>query len=119
VVWEWESGSTRAVREPVLITHLLLLLYQGSEHPHKAGGSLLQQKQQAQDFHESQATNRSLTALGNVLTALESKSKHVPYRDSKLTFLLQPSLSAPSAKTLLICNISPEAEHLAGACMLI
>jgi hypothetical protein len=41
---------------------------------------------------EAQAINKSLSALGNVIEALQKKSNHVPYRNSKLTFLLEDSL---------------------------
>ncbi|PNH12660.1 Kinesin-like protein KIF15 [Tetrabaena socialis] len=55
--------------------------------------------------------NKSLTALGRVTTELVKSQKsggggHVPYRDSKLTFLLQSSLGG-NAKTLIIANVSP------------
>jgi hypothetical protein len=49
---------------------------------------------------------RSLSALGDVLEALDKKNPHVPYRNSKLTHLLQDSLSANS-RTLMICAVSP------------
>jgi hypothetical protein len=54
--------------------------------------------------------NKSLSALGNVINSLvdisEGKSRHVHYRDSKLTFLLRDSLGGNS-KTLIIANVSP------------
>eukprot|EP00727_Mastigamoeba_balamuthi_P012757 m51a1_g8103 putative kinesin-like protein kif3a isoform x2 (700) ;mRNA; f:92033-94862 len=59
---------------------------------------------------EGCAINLSLTALGNVISALvDGKSKHVPYRDSKLTRLLEDSLGG-SAKTAMVANIGP-ADH--------
>lgn len=68
-------------------------------------------------LRETQNINRSLSALGDVIAALGEKSvekaseKHVPYRNSKLTYLLQNSLSGNS-KTLMILNLSPLAAHL-------
>ncbi|EKX38831.1 hypothetical protein GUITHDRAFT_76865 [Guillardia theta CCMP2712] len=55
---------------------------------------------------ETQAINKSLSALSDVFVALSKKSPHVPYRNSKLTFLLQPCLSG-DGKALLIANCSP------------
>jgi kinesin family protein C2/C3 len=50
---------------------------------------------------EARNINRSLAALGNVMEALQKKQPHVPYRDSKLTFLLQDSLGG-RAKALMV-----------------
>ena len=58
-------------------------------------------------LREAQNINRSLSALGDVVAALGQRGKsHVPYRNSKLTFLLQDSLSANS-RVLMFVNITP------------
>jgi kinesin family protein C1 len=55
--------------------------------------------------------NSSLTSLKDVFLALATNSKYVPYRHSKLTFVLQNSLSGNS-KTMMFVNVSPAAENL-------
>lgn len=56
---------------------------------------------------EATKINLSLSALGNVISALvDGKSKHIPYRDSKLTRLLQDSLGG-NTKTLMVACLSP------------
>jgi DNA repair exonuclease SbcCD ATPase subunit len=59
---------------------------------------------------ETKHINKSLAALGNVVSALQEKKTHIPYRDSKLTFLLQDSFCGNS-KVLLMMQMSPSAVH--------
>ncbi|XP_028800172.1 kinesin-like protein KIN-14C [Neltuma alba] len=58
-------------------------------------------------LREAQHINKSLSALGDVIFALAQKSTHVPYRNSKLTQLLQSSLGG-HAKTLMFVQLNPE-----------
>ncbi|XP_055622720.1 osmotic avoidance abnormal protein 3 isoform X2 [Toxorhynchites rutilus septentrionalis] len=72
----------------------------GSERQSKTGAT-------GDRLKEATKINLSLSALGNVISALvDGKTRHVPYRDSKLTRLLQDSLGG-NTKTLMIACISP------------
>ena len=72
----------------------------GSEKVGKTGAS-------GQTLEEAKKINKSLSALGLVINNLtDGKSTHIPYRDSKLTRLLQESLGG-NARTTLIINCSP------------
>jgi len=57
-------------------------------------------------LQEAKMINKSLSALGNCITALVTQSKHVPFRDSPLTRLLTDSLSGNS-RTLVLATVGP------------
>ncbi|XP_068453781.1 kinesin-like protein KIF3B [Clinocottus analis] len=72
----------------------------GSERQTKTGA-------QGERLKEATKINLSLSALGNVISSLvDGRSSHIPYRDSKLTRLLQDSLGG-NARTVMVANIGP------------
>ncbi|XP_075239878.1 uncharacterized protein LOC142335317 [Convolutriloba macropyga] len=79
---------------------LYLVDLAGSEKVSKSGAV-------GERLDEAKNINKSLSALGNVISALtDDKRAHIPYRDSKLTRILQESLGGNSRTTVIIC-VSP------------
>ena len=89
-----ESAST------IRVGKLNLVDLAGSERQSKTGAT-------GDRLKEATKINLSLSALGNVISALvDGKGGHIPYRDSKLTRMLQDSLGG-NTKTLMIANVGP------------
>ncbi|XP_022869345.1 kinesin-like protein KIN-12E isoform X2 [Olea europaea var. sylvestris] len=96
---KWESQGITHHR----FARLNLVDLAGSERQKSSGA-------EGERLKEATNINKSLSTLGlvimNLVNISNGKSLHVPYRDSKLTFLLQDSLGG-NAKTIIIANISP------------
>eukprot|EP00928_Gymnodinium_smaydae_P048831 TRINITY_DN32700_c0_g1_i1.p1 TRINITY_DN32700_c0_g1~~TRINITY_DN32700_c0_g1_i1.p1 ORF type:complete len:854 (-),score=225.24 TRINITY_DN32700_c0_g1_i1:44-2605(-) len=92
------TGADEA--EHIRVGKLNMVDLAGSERPSKTGAT-------GDRLKEGMSINLSLSALGNVISALvDGKSSHIPYRDSKLTRLLQDSLGG-NTKTVMVANCSP------------
>uniref|UniRef100_A0A914LCY6 Kinesin-like protein n=1 Tax=Meloidogyne incognita TaxID=6306 RepID=A0A914LCY6_MELIC len=96
-VFQIQVDQENKATQKKLSGKLYLVDLAGSEKVSKTGaeGSVLE---------EAKNINKSLSALGNVISALaEGTKSHVPYRDSKLTRILQESLGGNSRTTIVIC----------------
>ncbi|XP_038905073.1 kinesin-like protein KIN-7O isoform X2 [Benincasa hispida] len=97
-----EDGDTGNSCDAVRVSVLNLVDLAGSERAAKTGAEGIRLK-------EGSHINKSLMTLGTVIKKLsegaESQGSHVPYRDSKLTRILQPALGG-NANTAIICNIT-------------
>ncbi|CAM6129993.1 unnamed protein product [Calypogeia fissa] len=91
------DGASHSV---IRVGKLNLVDLAGSERLNKTGAT-------GDRFRELTNINWSLSALGNVISALvDGKTTHIPYRDSKLTRLLQDSLGG-NTRTVMLANIGP------------
>jgi len=97
------KGKNRVTQtETVSILNFIDLA--GSERIHKTGA-------QGEQMREATCINKSLSSLGNVIEAIKKKNSHIPYRDSKLTYLLQECLGGRS-KVAMFINLSPSSASL-------
>ncbi|KVI06712.1 hypothetical protein Ccrd_014933 [Cynara cardunculus var. scolymus] len=99
-----DTNSNDAIGDEYLCAKLHLVDLAGSERAKRTGSDGMR-------FKEGVHINKGLLALGNVISALGDEKKrkegaHVPYRDSKLTRLLQDSLGGNS-RTVMIACVSP------------
>ncbi|KAJ2635991.1 hypothetical protein GGF40_003271, partial [Coemansia sp. RSA 1286] len=105
--------STGSAQEPneftgaVMVSCLNLVDLAGSERVGQTGA-------EGQRLKEGAHINKSLLSLGTVIARLSEDGGdrgHIPYRDSKITRILQPSLGG-NAKTLIICTITPSPDYV-------
>ncbi|XP_058069699.1 kinesin-like protein KIN-7N isoform X2 [Magnolia sinica] len=96
-----------SITDAIRVSVLNLVDLAGSERIAKTGAGGVRLK-------EGKHINKSLMILGNVINKLSDGGKqrgHIPYRDSKLTRILQPALGG-NAKTSIICTVAPEEVHI-------
>lgn len=99
LVFTLNMTAKHVERNQVVRGTLNLVDLAGSERLDRSNATGQRQK-------ETVAINKSLSSLVDVVTAIGQKSSHIPFRNSKLTYLLQPALSG-DGKTCMIVNLSP------------
>jgi kinesin family protein C1 len=127
-IFQLRINGTNTITELKSSGVLNLIDLAGSERLDKSGAS-------GKQLEETKNINKSLSCLGDVIAALANKDKHVPFRNSTLTYLLQQVLNLSSifcvhpkaeiglfcryrqcfdkdSKTLVFLNLAPEPEHL-------
>ncbi|XP_023731886.1 kinesin-like protein KIN-7N isoform X1 [Lactuca sativa] len=107
MVIESKGKDSTNLDDAIRVSVLNLVDLAGSERIAKTGAGGVRLK-------EGKHINKSLMILGNVINKLSEGAKqrgHIPYRDSKLTRILQPALGG-NAKTSIICTVAPEEVHV-------
>ncbi len=94
MIESYDTATKRTVSGKLSLVDLA-----GSERADKTGAT-------ADRLREAMSINKSLSALGDVISALSEGEKFIPYRNNKLTQLMQDSLGG-NAKTLMFVNFSP------------
>lgn len=104
---EMDPSKGYSSSDAIRVSVLNLVDLAGSERIAKTGADGVRLK-------EGKHINKSLMVLGNVINKLSEGAKqrgHIPYRDSKLTRILQSALGG-NAKTSIICTVAPEEVHV-------
>jgi kinesin family protein C2/C3 len=101
LVFTLTTVGTSLVKKEKFEGNLNLIDLAGSERIGKTDA-------QGDRLKEAQSINKSLSALGDVINALSLKNSHIPFRNSKLTYLLQDQLQG-NAKVGFFANVSPTA----------
>ncbi|GMH51892.1 hypothetical protein TrRE_jg5509 [Triparma retinervis] len=93
-----------------IVTHLTFVDLAGSERQRDTGNT-------GERLKEASSINKSLSTLGGVIFALgvnclnPTETRHVPFRDSKLTLLLRTSLNPANCRTVMVMNVSPDEQQ--------
>jgi len=110
-VFSLHLTATNAAKGATLEGKLHLCDLAGSERVERSGA-------EGDRLKEATAINKSLSALADVFAAIGKKATHVPFRNTKLTQLLEPAFSG-DGKTMMFVNLSPTDEsHFESLCSL-
>lgn len=97
-------SSSGGIDKSPVVSKLWLVDLGGSERLRKT-------EAKGRNLEEGKAINLSLSALGDVISALQKRQAHIPYRNSKLTQILRDSLGE-DAKTVMIVHVSPKEDDV-------